>query len=297
MAKKITEEQFLKRFKTIFPESKIKILEYTAISKPCIIQCLKCKKIHHYNKGNDVLNRHFCCETHQTKLDSIIERLKNNDEYSFIKKVNKDNIIIRHNVCGQEMQRAIVSAFKEPCSCSYCQSVKFKNMLSKEDAQKKIDETFFNTIQMLEYNGYDNKGKFKCLKCGMIFTQRYNCLLQSRGCPQCDRWKSKGETKIMELLKENNIIFQEQVQIAELPLQHFDFAVYDTNDQIQYFIECQGEQHFEEKEIFSDSLEKIQERDERKRKYCKDHNIPLYEIVYKKGKLLNLNILPFMKNC
>ena len=294
MAKKITQEEFIYRFRQLFPQAKINILEYTAISKPCVIQCLKCNKIHHYKKGNDVLSKHFCCENHTTKLDSIKQRLVGT-QYSFVKQIDKDNIIIRHNICGQEMHRAILSAFKEPCSCSYCNSAKVKNRLSKEDAQQKLDNKFFKDIVLLEYNGYDKQQSiFKCLRCGLIFKQKYTCLLQSRGCPECDRWKSRGETQIKKILEKNNISFKEQVSVDQLPYQHFDFAVYE-NDQIKYFIECQGEQHFEEREIFKDSLNKIQERDNRKRKYCKENNIPLYEIIYKKGNLLNLNILPVIK--
>lgn len=292
MAKKISKNDFLYRFKEIFPMAKIEIIQYEAISKPCIIKCLKCGKVHNYKKGNDVLNRHFCCEQHLTKLDNIKNRLKNNNEYDFIKKIDKDNIIIRHNVCGQEMKRAIVSAFKEPCSCSYCGSQKIKNMLSKEEVQNNIDNKFFNTIKILEYLGADKECTFKCLKCGLIFKQKYVCLLQSRGCPKCDRYKSQGERQIAKLLEQKNINFKQQVHVKELPLQSFDFAIYQNNE-IKYFIECQGQQHFIQKEYFRDSLKKIQQRDERKRKFCKEKNIPLYEIIYQKGKFLNLDILPF----
>ena len=48
---------------------------------------------------------------------------------------------------------------------------------------------------------------------------------------------------------------------------------------------------FEKREIFRDSLEKIQERDNRKREYCKKNKIPLYELIYKKGRIKNLDIL------
>ena len=36
----------------------------------------------------------------------------NGTDYSFVKQIDKDNIIIKHDICGQEMNRAIVSAFK-----------------------------------------------------------------------------------------------------------------------------------------------------------------------------------------
>jgi hypothetical protein len=37
--------------------------------------------------------------------------------------------------------------------------------------------------------------------------------MASRGCPKCDRWKSKGETYIANYLTERNIAFKEQVKV------------------------------------------------------------------------------------
>jgi hypothetical protein len=116
--------------------------------------------------------------------------------------------------------------------------------------------------------------------------------MASRGCPSCNRWKSKGEVFIAHYLEEKGVNFEEQVKVPELGTQKFDFGIY-KDGKIECFIEVQGEQHFEKREIFRDSLEVIQARDERKRAYCKEHNIPLYELIYKKGKFLNLDILPF----
>jgi predicted nucleic acid-binding Zn-ribbon protein len=166
-------------------------------------------------------------------------------------------------------------------------------MLPVEEVQKRLDEQFSGEIKILEYNGQLEKNKYKCLKCGLIFTQQHTCLIQSRGCPKCDKNKSNGEKYIAKLLEQKGIKFEEQVGVTGLPLQHFDFGIYDENNLLLYFIEVQGEQHREEREIFRDSLAKIQERDERKRKYCRENNIPLYELIYQKGKFKNLDILPF----
>ena len=95
------------------------------------------------------------------------------------------------------------------------------------------------------------------------------------------------QRQLKKILEDNQIFYKEQVGVEELPLQHFDFGVYE-GETLLYFIEVQGEQHREEREIFRDNLAKIKERDERKREYCHTHNIPLYEIIYQKGKLLNL---------
>lgn len=294
MSKKITKEEFLNRFYRNYPNSKIELLEYTAISNPCKIKCLICGKIFEKKVARKFISNFSCCGSYDIKqIDKIKKYYNQSQEYEFIKQIDKDNIVVRHNKCGNEFKRTIQSCMDNPESCKYCNTKKIKNLLSIKEVQQQLDNKFFGEIQILEYNGQLEKNKYKCLKCGLIFEQKQVCLLESRGCPSCDRWKSKGEKFIANLLKEKNIFFKEQVSVKELPNQHFDFGIYDSFNNLIYFIEVQGEQHFEKREIFRDSLEKIQERDERKRRYCKEKKIPLYELIYKKGKFLNLDILPF----
>lgn len=294
MAKKITKEEFEKRFNEVSKGKKYEIVEYSAISNPCKIKCLKCGKVNYYKTGNAALSAKFCCQEKDIiKLDKIKERLANNNEYDFVKQVNDSYIIIRHNKCGTETKRHLLSAFKDPFVCTYCNTQKTKNMLPVEDVQKQLDDLFRGEIKLLEYNGQLKKNKYKCMKCGFIFNQKHICLLQSRGCPKCDKIKSKGEQAINKILTDNNLNFKEQVQFKDLPLQRFDFGVYNNDEELQYLIECQGEPHYKEVPVFRDSLSKVQERDQRKRDFCKKNNIKLYEIIYKKGKLLNLDILPF----
>ncbi len=295
MAKKITQEEFLNKFNNIFPNAKIEILEYTTISKPCKIKCLKCNSIKQYTKASNALKFCFCCEDiDKTKL--AIQQIEKNKDFHFIKR-DKQDLIIKHELCNRSFRRNISSVINNAAHCPYCDDNKGLAFIIDE-AQKQIDKEFFGSIKLLEYNAIRTQNTYKCLKCGLIFKQTQKNLLASKGCPKCDRFKSKGKRKITELLELNNVFFKTQVSFKNLSdgKQKFDFVVYKDKDctEILYCIECQGKQHRVPKtDIFRDSLEVIQERDERKRRYCKDNNIPLYEIIYQDGKLLNLDILPF----
>lgn len=294
MSKKITKKEFLKRFYQNYPECKIRILHYDAISNPCQIECCLCGKKHKKNKARQFLNGFDCCNSHnELRAEKVMRILSDNDEFDFVKKIDRDNFIIRHNKCGNEYKQQFQAYLSSPNSCKYCETQKTKNLNTLQQAQKELDSRFEGKIQILEYNGQNKKNHYRCLKCGQIFTQKQVCIMCSNGCPSCDRFKSMGEKRIANLLQKNNIKFQEQFYIKELPLQHFDFAVFDSNDKLEYFIEVQGEQHFKQNNFFKTPLEVQQKRDNKKREYCKKHNIPLYEILYFKSKFLNLDILPF----
>lgn len=183
MSKKITQEEFERRFSNINKDRKFTIIEYTAISNPCVIRCDKCNKIHHYNSGNSALSKLFCCEQID-RIKSIKDRLT--DEYQFIKQVDKDNIIIKHLPCGNEQKRAIQSAFKEPCSCKICNGSSIRTRISIPEYQQRLDEQF-GYIKVLEYNGQLEKNTYKCLKCGLIFKRDAISQKASRGCPKCDK--------------------------------------------------------------------------------------------------------------
>lgn len=296
MAKKIEKKEFEQRIHNIFPNAQFEILNYTTISKECKIKCLKCGSIKNYTKASNILKFNFCCEN-EDKTEIAKRELEKTLDFNFIKR-SKQEIIIKHNICGQTFKRKIGLVIKNANHCPYCSNNK-GIVLNIEEAQKQIDNEFKKTIKLLDYNAIRSKNTYKCLKCGLIFQQTQKNLLASRGCPKCDRFKSKGEKKIKELLEENNIYFQEQVSFDNLSngKQKFDFVVYKDKDCkiIDYFIECNGEQHYEEKNFIRESLEIIQERDKRKRDFCIQNNYNLYEIIYKNGKLLNLDILPFMK--
>ena len=71
---------------------------------------------------------------------------------------------------------------------------------------------------------------------------------------------------------------------------HYDFAIFDKNNNVVYLIEYNGQQHYSAIEYFGgeDKFKQQQLRDSIKRNYCLSHKIPLIEIPY--TELYNLNI-------
>lgn len=101
---------------------------------------------------------------------------------------------------------------------------------------------------------------------------------------------SKGEEKIISLLKKNGYKFEREKRFKDLKhgLYRFDFCIYRKRSII--LIEFQGRQHYEYTPKFHNSridFEKSKERDRRKISYCLARNIPLYIIPY--WELGNLN--------
>ena len=107
--------------------------------------------------------------------------------------------------------------------------------------------------------------------------------------------KSKGEQKIELFLKKMAVNYKRQYSFDDLTINgtklRFDFAIFKNNS-LMYLVEYQGEQHYDiiehwggEKQFYHRQL-----CDDKKRKYCIEHKIPLIEIHYKDFKNIE-NIL------
>lgn len=141
---------------------------------------------------------------------------------------------------------------------------------------------------------YDNGLKWKCLcDCGNEIIVSGNSLrmgnTSSCGC----LGRSKGEFLISKILKENNISFAQEysVNINDRNFR-FDFAIF-SNNQLEYLIEFDGEQHFKSSKFFGgiEYLHYIQENDLLKNQWCIENNIPLIRIPYSHIKNLCLEDL------
>ena len=93
--------------------------------------------------------------------------------------------------------------------------------------------------------------------------------------------RSRGETKIKQLLDENNILFKKELSLPNLKgkgggFLRFDFGIY-KQQQLIYLIEFDGEQHY----ILNGYSGKfLKENDQIKNNWCKENNIPLIRIPY-----------------
>lgn len=190
------------------------------------------------------------------------------------------------------------------------QKTSFGNLISKEnictfcnkekhrEKQMKTQEEFKNDLYKVHgglykvkgrYQGANNHMEFVCNTCGNEWSTKPTHLLSGHGCPKCAS-SSLGEDKIREILHKSNVSFKEEFRISECrykkPLP-FDFAIFDSDENLKRLIEYDGKQHFkpfgfgEKCEItVSREFEKIKLRDRIKDQYCKDNDIPLLRVPY-----------------
>lgn len=161
---------------------------------------------------------------------------------------------------------------------------------------KKNTSTFINNAinlwsdtydySLVNYNGNKEKIIIICKKHGN-FLQRPNDHLSGYGCPKCQ--SSKGELKILNFLKNHNIIYQYQKTFKDCrnpttnQMLKFDFYIPSKNLLIEY----DGEQHFKIGDFGSfkftkQDLNDVRQRDKIKSHYAKLNNIKLLRIKYTK---------------
>ena len=112
----------------------------------------------------------------------------------------------------------------------------------------------------------------------------------------CGCINSQGENKIKQLLDDLQILYIQQFYFLDCRnpktncVLYFDFYLPDYNCCIEY----NGEQHYIARKngIFTqDKVNEIRYRDQIKKQYCQDNNIPLIEIPYTDYNLLNKNYI------
>lgn len=98
---------------------------------------------------------------------------------------------------------------------------------------------------------------------------------------------SKNEQKVASLLQSLSIPFYTEYSPSDLKglrgiSYRFDFAIISPFNDIAYFIEVDGEQHFQPISVFDGEQGYLSTRyrDNRKETYCREHHIPLIRIPY-----------------
>lgn len=143
----------------------------------------------------------------------------------------------------------------------------------------------FNFLKVLRYDKSINENPYwivECLNCGKIYSVCGDSLKRQISCGCIS---SIGEKTITSLLRENEIDFAPQYSFDDLIGKNgnklrFDFAIF-YDGKLSHLIEMQGIQHYFN--VYNINEEEFKYRlslDEKKRTYCKEHNIPLIEIKY-----------------
>ena len=224
-------------------------------------------------------------------IKEAIAKHGNKYNYSKVEYINGDtDVCIICPEHGEFWQGAYLHL--SGCGCSKC----------SKNYQKTTDEWISEAVKM-HGNKYDySKSVYTkssndiCIVCPEhgVFWQNAKHHICGGGCSKCK--SSHMENQIRSLLKENNIVFEEQKRFKWLGLQSLDFYLPDQN----IAIECQGIQHFKPIEFFggSNSLEKTIKRDKRKLDLCNINGVKLIyysnlkqdfdNIITDKNKLLNI---------
>lgn len=179
-------------------------------------------------------------------------------------------------------------------SCGCLQKEKAANLmknqiqpLSVKKREKNLINQTFGYLTVIKYIGKNSSDKklWECLcQCGNKTIVSSSDLItghtQSCGCLK----NSKGELKVKEILKNNNICFVEQKSFETCKdKSNLKFDFYVNN---KYLIEYDGNIHFKPTGGWN-SIEAFNQRqikDEIKNKWCKKNNIPLIRIPYMRLK-------------
>ena len=161
----------------------------------------------------------------------------------------------------------------------HCRSHAHINPLTIDLTGKRFGK--LTVIEKLPYNDKFNRILWRCrCDCGneKIVIGSY---LRAGDVNSCGCIVSKGELLVEQWLNSSGIKFDPQHKFSDLlgnqDYLRFDFAIYNDDD-IVGLIEVQGPQHWLESNVWHTDL--LVEYDERKRRYCEEHHLPLLAVKY-----------------
>jgi hypothetical protein len=197
--------------------------------------------------------------------------------------------------CSQNPKHIWESTISNRCAgngCPYC-----SGKLSSEDYNlavchpELINEWDYNKNDKNPESYTSGSGQYvwwKCKECGYEWNSRINHRTYMKsGCPSCN--ESKGEKKIKEICKLNNIPHDSQYIFDDLlglggGLLKFDVPIFwdEEKTQLRMLIEFDGEQHFKwvKGMMTKKEFEILQYHDKLKDKYCNKNNIKLLRIKF-----------------
>jgi len=171
---------------------------------------------------------------------------------------------------------------KASCLCKSCRSEANRKQTFSED----IFALNKNIEIISEYFGNDIPVTCRCKIHNITWMVTPRSLISHPTCPKCRHAQSRSEQSVSDILDEFKINYVSQKKYKDckdkrsLP---FDFYLSEYN----ILIEFQGEQHYQVIKRGNMTIEQAkvkfkltQKHDRAKKKYCKNHNIPLIIIPY-----------------
>lgn len=286
--RKMDNTMFLERLDNIYDGEYIALEEYVDshtdihFKHICgtVFKTKPCRLIHHQRKCPKCKQNPTPTET---EVKEMIKTCKGGDEYLLVSDYEKMHKRAKflHIKCGETFMMKPTEFIRSGKRCSHCSGVRKYTTETFKDKVLKITNGYY--LVLGDYVNNKTKIKMKHLKCGNVWDVRPDCFLHGSRCPECSR--SRGNRIIRRYLEMNNIVFRQEYRINECKNKRmlpFDFAVFNSNNELLLLIEFQGKQHYEVVEKFGGEkgLKERQRNDRIKAKFCNDNNIELLEIRY-----------------
>lgn len=199
------------------------------------------------------------------------------------------NILVRYVSCGCVREVSPQSLMAGRDCFLHSERTIFSDTKEFKDQIEKLYPNRFEIIG--EYSGHGSRILVKHIACGRISNPKARYLLLYGNCTECTMdIGSNGERIIADFLINNNIKFKRQKWFPDcrniLPLR-FDIGILNKNKCVG-LIEFQGPQHYspisfnsnQSQEEVNKQFEIIKVRDNIKKEYVKENNIPFLEIPY-----------------
>lgn len=295
---KYTKESFYNELKRRFPNNEFQILEFSGTFKPIKYQCLTCGRIIEKNRANHLYENKTLCQhcysTRNSKIRNwIINFFNTNSQFQLISwsENTMDSILMQCKKCNRSFLKKPNNLYlrQENTICPYCGDNGAPILL--EDFKKEMLKNGYNDYTILKYTTIGKSVKFQH-SCGYVFSQIGHNFLKSRGCPKCFNKKSKGELKIEQWLKENNINYVYQYIIKEINNYSYDFYLPNYNTLIEY----QGQQHYYPIDYFGGEQKFYQQlqHDQIKKDYAQKQKYNLIIIPYTDYDKITSYLLPIL---
>lgn len=264
----------------IFKNEPFELIEFVDTQHSMKIKCKKCNKIREYQVADSIKSASHICPCYNNNKESLqiwnrfYKFINNSTNWTLLDKKYIPNSPSQELIscictkCGKINQKSIYDYMRGiQCTCSRWGDIKQQLMQEIGNEYKILSQpTHTRNRVMIQHN------------CGYIYSiNPKNFINGYSRCPQCYKRRSRGEKRILNWLKQNNIEYiREYIQEIEGHLLRYDFYLPDY----QLYIEYQGEQHYKAVDFFGGKkkFEEVQYYDRLKRQYAQEN---LLEISYK----------------
>lgn len=212
------------------------------------------------------------------------------EEYSVLEEYKKANIKIKmkHNLCGN-IYHVQPNNFLNGSRCPKCSMERVHNKTRKPQSlfKKQVREIYGDEFSVVgKYINMDTKIEVIHNDCGRKQNITPRTLLYGCKCQYCQSQAiSFGEIQIQQFCEKHLLNYEREYRIDDCRNKYplpFDFAIFDTNDNLECLIEYDGELHYQSIDCFGGDggLKYRKRNDSIKTKYCIINKIPLIRIHY-----------------